>query len=238
MLSIAIYSTQIEDVPHVKSLIQDFLIESKSMAKVSVFSNSVDFMLSPNKYDICILDMDSNEDVIQLSKEISAIGTGNCFVYISKDTANAYQAARAQANAFLAKPIEKEDLVSTLKRLKKEIQDESIIIKIPSGERRVRINNLNYINIVKRCLCYHLKDGTVFDGQVLRTSFEKAIFPLQFNQTKTFLFLPPSLLINIGEVKIVNSDNVVFENDDVLFFPKKSHDLVREAWIGYNRIIE
>ena len=26
------------------------------------------------------------------------------------------------------------------------------------------LNNLNCINIVKRCLCYHLADGTMFDG--------------------------------------------------------------------------
>ena len=47
---------------------------------------------------------------------------------------------------------------------RREIKEDSIIIKIPSGERRVRINNLNYINIVRRCLCYHLKDGAMFDG--------------------------------------------------------------------------
>jgi hypothetical protein len=69
----------------------------------------------------------------------------------------------------------------------------------------------------------------------LRTSFEKAIFPLQHNKAKMFLFLPPSLLINIGEIKIINSDNIVFENDDVLYVPKKSHDTIRDAWIEYNK---
>jgi hypothetical protein len=51
-----------------------------------------------------------------------------------------------------------------------------------------------------------------------------------------FLFLAPSLLINLSEIKIVNSDHIIFENDDIVYFPKKAYDLVREAWLNYNRI--
>ena len=75
----------------------------------------------------------------------------------------------------------------------------------------------------------------MFDGQTLRSSFEKAIYPLQEN--KSFLFIPPSLLINIGEIKILNSDNAVFENDDVVYFPKKSYDMIHDKWLNYNRIV-
>lgn len=76
----------------------------------------------------------------------------------------------------------------------------------------------------------------MFDGQTLRTSFEKAIDPLQ--KHKAFLFISPSLLINIGAIKIVNKDNIVFENDDVLFFPMKQYENVRNAWINYSRILD
>lgn len=76
----------------------------------------------------------------------------------------------------------------------------------------------------------------MFDGQTLRTSFEKAIDPLQ--KHKMFLFISPSLLINIGAIKIVNKDNIVFENDEVLFFPMKQYENVRNAWINYSRILD
>ena len=65
-----------------------------------------------------------------------------------------------------------------IKEIKQKVQDDHIVIKISGGEKRIRANELNYINIVQRCLCYHLTDGTMFDGQTLRTSFEKAISPL------------------------------------------------------------
>jgi hypothetical protein len=45
-------------------------------------------------------------------------------------------------------------------------------------------------------------------------------------------------LINIGEIKEVNKDNIKFENDDILFFPMKHYETVRNTWINYNRIFE
>lgn len=237
MLSIAIYSDQKDSSAALRSTIQDFLIDSKIIAKVSIFHEPDEFITVPGSYDIYIMDMDSADDVIELGRRMMGIDVGSHFVYMCSDTSRAYQAAKIHADYFLAKPIDTEEFTLVLKKIKQEIQDDNIIIKIPTGERRVRANSLNYINIVKRCLCYHLKDGAMFDGQTLRTSFEKAISPLQHHKSKSFLFLPPSLLINVGEVKIVNSNNVVFENDDVLYFPKKAYETVREAWVNYNRFV-
>ena len=234
MLSIAIYSDQETDVLALKSIIQDFLIANKIMAKLSHFQKGEDLILVPTRYDIYIMDMDSSEDTIALGKTMMDIDAGSRFIYMSSDTTKAYSVFKLHADYFLEKPIDIQEFNIILTRIKQKIQEDNIIIKIPTGERRIRSNNLNYINIVKRCLCYHLRDGAMFDGQTLRTSFENAIYPLQNSQM--FLFLPPSLLINLSEIKIVNSDNIIFENDDVVYFPKKDYNIVREAWLNYNRI--
>lgn len=237
MLSIAIYSNNKSNITRLKSIIQDFLIEIKAISKVSVFSDPEKFITAHKSYDIYIMDMESKDDTIELGKKIMKIDGSSYFIYLGKDINDIRKALKLHINYYLLKPIETEDLLHILKTIKRKIQDDTIVIQIPTGDRRVRANNLNYINIVKRCLCYHLKDGTMFDGQTLRSSFEKAISPLQFHKSKSFLFLPPSLLINLGEVKIVNGDHVIFENDDILYFPKKAHDTVREAWTNYNRFI-
>ena len=206
------------------------------MAKISCFSNPEEIMMIPNRYDVYFMDMDSTNDATVLGKNRRLIDEGSQFVYMSINPNVAHIAAKVRSDYFITKPFDKEEIAEILNEIKKEIKEDSIIIKIPSGERRVRINNLNYINIVRRCLCYHLKDGTMFDGQTLRSSFEKAIDPL--HKHKSFIFLAPSLLINLGEIKIINKDNIVFENDDVLYFPMKQYDNLRNAWVNYNRIID
>lgn len=206
------------------------------MAKISCFSTPEEVMMIPNRYDVYFMDMDSANDATVLGKNRRLIDEGSQFVYMSINPNVAHIAAKVRSDYFITKPFDKEEIAEILNEIKKEIKEDSIIIKIPSGERRVRINNLNYINIVRRCLCYHLKDGAMFDGQTLRSSFEKAIDPL--HKHKSFIFLAPSLLINLGEIKIINKDNIVFENDDVLYFPMKQYDNLRNAWINYNRIID
>ena len=192
-------------------------------------------MTAPGSYCIYLLDLDSQLDILDLGRTMKEINPSAQYVYISQDETKARAAIKNKANYFLVKPIDKQELIQALIEMRQIIQQDSIVIKISTGERRLRISQLNYINIVKRCLCYHLTDGNVFDGQTLRSSFEKAVSPLHMQ--KSFLFLSPSTLINIDGIKIVNSDNIVFENDDVLYFPKKQYQVVHDAWKNYNRFV-
>ena len=77
MLSIAIYSDQIEDVATLKTLIQDFLIESKTMAKISCFSNPEDMIMIPNRYDVYFMDMDAAGDTPAVGKQMRQIDDGS-----------------------------------------------------------------------------------------------------------------------------------------------------------------
>ena len=234
MLSIAIFSDQSNDIGALKIIIQDYLIEHKMIAKISFFEKPDELLLAPYSYDAYLLDLDSKASIITIGKQLKELDKTRKFIYTSHNPNLAHLAAKVRSDYFITKPFDKEEVVEILDEIKNYVKQESIIIKIPNGERRIRINNLNYINIVRRCLCYHLKDGAMFDGQALRSSFEKAIDPL--DKHKSFLFLPPSLLINLSEIKIVNADNLIFENNDVLYFPKKSCETVRSAWKNYNRI--
>lgn len=235
MLSIAIYSDIDTDIADLRSMIQDFLIEHKIMAKVYHFNDKETFITTPNSFDIYIMNMDSAADVLDIGKQMYNIDIGSKFIYLSSNPELAHKAAKVYVDYFLLQPIDKKEFNACLLKIKKNIQDDSIIIKMGNYEKRIRANHLNYINIEKRCLCYHLKDGTMFDGQTLRTSFEKAINPLQNHPG--FLFLAPSLLINTGEIKELYNDHLVFENDEILYFPRKAYDLVSETWKNFSRIL-
>ena len=70
MLAIAIYSDQVEDVATLKTLIQDYLIENKTMAKISCFTNPEEIITIPNRYDVYFMDMDSTTEVTALGKQL------------------------------------------------------------------------------------------------------------------------------------------------------------------------
>ena len=235
MISIAIYDDNQTYIDEIQQLIQDYLIETSTMAKVSVFNKAEDLILAPASFDIYIMDTDSCEDIKKLSAKIDQIDPNSYFIFIGEDPNLAYTAYQVHADYYLLKPIDKEKFNELLAWVRKNLKEDSFIIRTPMGDRRVKTNELNYVNIVKRCLSYHLKDGTMFDGQTLRSSFESAITPLNFHPS--FIFLAPSLLINLSQIKILDKDNLTFENGDVLFFPKKAHDIIYEKWKTYNKIL-
>ena len=114
--------------------------------------------------DIYFLDMESFDDVINFAKQMKLLDPNGHFIFMSENPNNAHLTTKIRSSYFITKPYEKEEIIDILNEIKEEVKEDSIIIKIPTGERRIRVNNLNYINIVRRCLCYHLKDGTMFDG--------------------------------------------------------------------------
>ena len=236
-MRIAIYSNYYTDIGELKNIIYEYLINNKIVAKVSVFENNSDVITAPEHFDVYVMDMDMHENIIELGQQLNKINACAKFIYASKDTTRAYEASQAEADYFLAKPYDKEQTLKVFKKIRQSVQDDNIVINTADGERRIRANTLNYINIVNRCLCYHLTDGTIFDGQTLRSSFEKAISPLQFHRSNSFLFLHPSLLINVGEIKILDTNKVIFENNDILYISRKQHDLIDTAWKSYTRFV-
>ena len=94
MISIAIYSDLEEHINELKSLIQDYSIENKVMARISVFSDSYNFITVPHRFDIYIMDMESKDDVTALGKQRMGIDDNGHFIYLSNDTTKAYLATK------------------------------------------------------------------------------------------------------------------------------------------------
>ena len=234
MLSIAIYSDNLDDTMALRSKIQDFLVRNKILAKTKIFESMEKFITVPDTFDIYFMDMDSSDDVLKIGARMMDIDLQSYFIYYSSSKSSAYEASTVHADYFLLKPINPKELEDIMNDIKKHIKIDSIIVKTPEGDRRVYTNDLNYVNIVKRCLCYHLMDGAMFDGQVLRGAFEKAIHPLQ--EHPKLVFLPPSLLVNMTNIKTLNKEYAIFDNDDILYFPRKSYDLIKQKWEKYNEI--
>lgn len=234
MLSIAIYSNCFSNTELLKSKMQDFFLESKIIVKVMTFNDATKFITVPVSFDIYFLDIDTEVDVLKLGKEMMNIDHSSYFVFFSRDISKAYDCFKIRADYFLRNPIDPEDLHDILKDIRNKIKKDAIIIKSNYGDRRIFVNELNYINITKRSLCYHIVGNAIIEGQTLRGSFEKEIYPLQENPV--LLFLSPSLLINVSNIKKLNDDNLEFEDNTILYFPKKAYNTISDKWKKYNEI--
>ena len=105
-----------------------------------------------------------------------------------------------------------------------------MLVPTAAGEELIYIRNLNYINIEERSLCYHLTDGILKASHVLRNSFEKSI--RQYLHNDNLMFIKPSLLINLANIKSMDKDKLIFRNGEILYYPKKHYEDIRTRWVG------
>lgn len=229
MYQICIYTKEEEFANNIRSIIQDYLIDHKLMGKVSCFDDTEAIILEPNRYDVYLIDMAPKPaSAISLGGQMKKIDNGSRVIYLGLNENHLHMANKAHGDYYLSRPIDKLELAAVLNEIRQRIKLENIIVPTPLGARRVRVDMVNYIDIEKRCLCYHTTSGQLFNGQVLRNSFAKAITPLEDHEL--FVFIHPSLLINIGNIKVLDTDHLIFENDEVLYFPKSAYKTIHEKW--------
>lgn len=230
MLNIALYDDDPELLEALYSDVQDYIIRKQTLAKISRFTNTDDLFSQKQPYDIYILDMMASDVPVGLrvAKQIKKIIPQANIIFISDYPDYAVESYHLGAVMYLLRPLDKNILFTELDKIRNKIKAESFIISTPLGERRLPTNELLYVDIGKRCLCYHMRDGDLFTGQTMRTSFAAAIGALKENPQ--FIFLPPSLLINLEEIKLLNKDNLTFKNNEILYFPKAQYDKIKEAW--------
>lgn len=114
---------------------------------------------------------------------------------------------------------------STPERTKEKV----VIIPTALGNKRIKIEELNFINIEQRSLWYHLTAGAMPAAHILRTSFGKAIEPYLVH--KNLMFIHPSLLFNLDNIALLNKDHMVFGSGEILYFPRKYYGEIFNRWI-------
>ena len=183
--------------------------------------------------DICLLDYKTylgHKDTLRTWQESKS---GLKFVFVTNDIKDILEIVQTHPEEYLLlAPIEEESLLKVFENVKTKLKRSAVVIKLAHAEdKRIYVKDLNYINIIKRNLRYHLADGREIDGPTLRNSFVKEIGSL-LNKPELY-FIQPSLLINLTNVEALWPDHLQFDNGDILYYPKTAYDKLKLMWKEY-----
>ena len=107
-------------------------------------------------------------------------------------------------------------------------QTDFIIIDTDDGRIKIKIKNIKYVNIEQRNLAYHLVNGETILSKCLRSSFGKSTLHLQ--NRENILFLPPSLIVNLKEIKAINRYSIIFNDNEIYYIPKCKYKMLYTIW--------
>ena len=158
-------------------------------------------------------------DGIEIAHLLRTNGYIGKIIFVSSQINYGVASYEVKAFNFVKKPANKEKIFSILHEVREEKRREYKYLDTPNGEVKIDLGKVLYADIQKRNLCCHL-ENEVLNSKTLKTSFENYIGTLVYHPD--FVFIPPSLIINLNQIKIMNKDNLTFKNGEVLYFPKKA----------------
>ncbi len=178
--------------------------------------------------------MMSEMNGIELGIKLRENGYDGIIIYLTSSAEFAIDSYKVNASNYILKPILKDVFINAIDKVLFDInkrKDHCVIVKNKQSCIRISYDNILYIDLRNRALCYHLANGNIVESTMLRTPFIDAIKPLL--QDKRFLHCSKTLVVNLDNISQVNTEDVIFKDDITVYFSKNVCRDLRTKWSEY-----
>lgn len=191
---------------------------------------------SRGDYHIYIIDP-SLPDVngIAVARKLRQRNESNVIIFTSYNKQDAINAFEVRALDYITKPIDEERFGQTLERavnlIHKQEKKQLVEINLKHCVIRVPVDDILFIDIVDRALCFHMKDGQQHMTKCLREPFEMAV--------SDYLSLPwltlagTTRIINVEQIVSFTGNYAIMRNGDSFVVTHHRFPTVYRLWREY-----
>lgn len=215
----------------------EYIARRKDVSLAS-FSDPYDLLESAQKiggYDIYILDIVMPAmNGIQLGQKLRNAGFDGKIIYLTSSEEYAIDSFKVKAFDYIMKPIQKETFDKVMDEAIASLavkKDRAIVVKTKEAAIRIKYEDILYVELSRRVLVYHLKNGITVTSLHIRSSFSEAMAELLAD--RRFAPCGASMLLNLYHIRSVTGDAAVFDDQSVVYLSKKVCRDIRTAWNVY-----
>jgi len=211
-----------EDNPNDALALRDIIAGSGVSASVFVFDTTGDFLeaFQPGFYQIAFLDIyfGATPDGLDAAVKIRDADAGIWIVFTTSSPIHAKFGYKVNADRYLDKPLDEQEVLSLLGRAAKHFLDTSaeITVTVDYKKHRVKQRAILYVEVFDKKSVIHLED-------------EKITAYMKIGDVEKLLTLPS--FVRCHRCYIVNMDYIESETDDERDFIMQNGDRV---YIGQN----
>lgn len=190
---------------------------------IFLFSDLDEFLSNqPTEIDLILLDIDLYDLLALPSKLRKKV------IALSKTAEKATYAYELDVLGYVPKPLTQPIIQGILMETIAKYEMKQTMVNTKNGYVKIDVGEINYIDITRRNLCYHLIDNSEVISVTIRKSFSTYIGAFQYNPS--FLFIEPAFLINLGQIAKLDLDRVTFKNNAIVYINKKQYEKIYAAW--------
>ena len=235
-MKIAICDDTRQDLEDLKAMLESFNIPVNIdlYQDSTVLLNRLEYF-DPLEYEIYFLDICMPENGIKVAEKIRAINESAYIVFVTTSREYAIDAFKVRAYDYVLKPLNREEVFDTLKRLSDAIaKTNKPNFKLKSKDHNImniEIKLITYIESWDRRMIVHFNDKSTITSTSIRTKFTDSI-PFDFDKYN-FILCHSSYIVNMNYIKLINDFEFVLKNGEAVPISKRLYSQVKEKYIKY-----
>lgn len=186
-------------------------------------------------FDVYILDiLMHGMNGIELGSRLRQMGFDGKIIYLTSSQEYAIDSYKVKAYNYLLKPLRKETFFTALDEAYQSLaqrKGKGIIIRTKDSSVRVNFDSIEYAELCKRTVVYHLVGGKILESISIRTSFSEAVQELL--QDSRFVLCGTSMVANMHHITMVEKDGLLFRNQRKVYLPRKACSDIRSLWYDF-----
>lgn len=203
------------------SIKDEYLIES--------FSSAEDYLNQENKheYDLFFLDIQmAGLSGMQLAREIRKADENVLIVFVTNMVQFAVESYEVQAYDFIVKPLTYSNFYMRLKRILRRLShwsdDAFISISTRSVQRRLRILDIIYVEVINHNIIFHLTGNEKITINSTMHEWEKKLEPYHFVRCNS------CYLINLRYVSALKGEYIIINEEELHISRSKKQNFLSE----------
>ncbi len=207
-------------------------------AQVNVFDNGEELIEDGTEYDIILLDISFDDNGgglngVEVARKIRE-KSDTIIIFVTALREYVFEGYDVGAFNYLLKPIDenkfREVMEKAVRRVRKEKNDEALIIKVEGSYVSIPVKNIMYAENEARKIVLHTKN--MGEGSY---SFYGKMDVLEEKLGDDFFRSHRGFLVNLSEVSRYDSSNIELKNGDNVYMSKSKYNDFVTAYMNYLR---
>lgn len=233
MLKIAICDDDIGELSSISNIIKRYKDEKKVALKHDAFLSAIELLetIRSGIYDILLLDiLMPGVNGMQAAREVREFDNEIKIIFLTSSPEFAVESYTVDAHYYLIKPATTGKLFPLLDKLFVDAQraEDALHIKLVSGIVRIPFNKLEFLEVIRKKLYFHLTDGSTKEISGSLADFEK-----QLLCRDEFIKAHRSYIVNMGYIQELGTRELITYANQRVPISRLLHRQVRDSYMQH-----